>query len=74
MTLLPWKIEKIHFLMTLKMFYTCTNEILSGCLTAWYGNYSDQDHKKNNMYDFDYNSIQFKILMNNPLSHAPSVC
>eukprot|EP00061_Rhincodon_typus_P004796 g23450.t1 len=28
-------------------FYRCTNEsILSGCIAAWYGNCSTQDHKK----------------------------
>ena len=27
-------------------FYRCTIEsILSGCITAWYGNYSSQNHK-----------------------------
>ena len=30
----------------LKMFYSCTIEsILTGCITAWYGNCSASDHK-----------------------------
>ncbi|XP_072373139.1 uncharacterized protein [Scyliorhinus torazame] len=33
--------------LTLTNFYRCTIEsILSGCITAWYGNCSAQDHKK----------------------------
>ena len=34
------------FLQVLKMFYSCTIEnILTGCITAWYGNCSASDRK-----------------------------